>query len=103
MALTKKISCLSLFMGWVSVVRHSTADALNIVKPSATGAVGLVPSYGVLDLNSTIRVADNVVVRISANNIMNEHYFTKRPAFYPGPGVWSSDGRSFNCMIGFKV
>jgi Fe(3+) dicitrate transport protein len=36
----------------------------------------------------------NLILRMSANNLTDQQYFTKRPAFYPGPGVWPSDGRS---------
>ena len=34
------------------------------------------------------------------NNILDKQYFTKRPLFYPGPGVWSSDGRSIVISLG---
>lgn len=86
-----------------SYTGKSFADPLNTVKPSATGAVGLVPSYGLLDINSTIRVTKNVNIRFNINNVTDEHYFTKRPTMYPGPGVWSSDGRSITASIGIKI
>jgi Fe(3+) dicitrate transport protein len=38
-------------------------------------------------------------LRLSANNLTDESYFTKRPEFYPGPGVWPSDGRSYNASV----
>jgi len=77
-----------------SYTAESYADPLNTREPNATGAVGLVPAYGLLDLNASFRATDYLTLRISANNLTDEQYFTKRPAFYPGPGVWSSDGRS---------
>jgi Fe(3+) dicitrate transport protein len=86
-----------------SYTASSFADALNTKKPSANGSVGLVPAYGILDLNSTMRFKNGVVLRINLNNVTNENYFTKRPQFYPGPGVWSSDGRSVNVTIGIKI
>jgi|JI10StandDraft_1071094.scaffolds.fasta_scaffold03671_17 Fe(3+) dicitrate transport protein len=85
-----------------SYVGDSFADALNTVAPSANGAVGLVPGYGLLDLNSTL-VIRQVAVRVNVNNVTNQSYFTKRPSFYPGPGIWPSDGRSFVVSVGFKV
>ena len=81
--------------------RRSYADALNTRTPSTNGAVGLVPSYGLLDLSGSFQVRANVALRASINNLTDEKYFTKRPEFYPGPGVWPSDGRSVNVSIGF--
>ncbi|HRJ31543.1 MAG TPA: TonB-dependent receptor [Cyclobacteriaceae bacterium] len=85
-----------------SYVGETFADAMNTVLPSATGAVGLVPGYGLFDLNSTF-VFHSFTVRINVNNITNKQYFTKRPTFYPGPGIWPSDGRSLVVSVGFKV
>jgi Fe(3+) dicitrate transport protein len=82
---------------------ESYADALNTVTPSSNGAVGLVPSYGVLDVNTSFRISDNLVFRVNLNNVTNKQYFTKRPTFYPGPGIWSSDGRSINCTVALKI
>jgi Fe(3+) dicitrate transport protein len=76
---------------------------MNTKEPSATGAVGLVPAYGLLDFNSTFLVLKNITLRVNMNNITNRQYFTKRPSFYPGPGIWTSDGRSVVVSIGFKV
>jgi Fe(3+) dicitrate transport protein len=86
-----------------SYTARSYADALNTLKPSANGAVGLVPSYGLLDLNATYRLTKSMMIKLNVNNLTNEQYFTKRPSFYPGPGVWSSDGRSVNLTLGLKI
>ncbi len=85
-----------------SYVGDTFADALNTVVPSANGAVGLVPGYGLFDINSTFLIRQ-VTVRVNVNNVTNRSYFTKRPAFYPGPGIWPSDGRSLVVSVGFKV
>lgn len=85
-----------------SYVGDTFADALNTVIPTANGAVGLVPAYGLFDLNSTF-VIRQVTVRVNINNLTNHNYFTKRPSFYPGPGIWPSDGRSLVVSVGFKV
>ncbi|MBX2915622.1 MAG: TonB-dependent receptor [Cyclobacteriaceae bacterium] len=85
-----------------SYVGDTFADALNTVSPSANGAMGLVPAYRLLDLNSTFLIR-NVTVRVNINNLTNRQYFTKRPSFYPGPGIWPSDGRSVVVSVGFKV
>ena len=94
----KKLSVSLLF----SYTAESFADPLNTLEPSATGAVGLVPAYGLLDLNASYRYR-NFVLRFNVNNLLNEHYFTKRPTFYPGAGVWPSDGRSVVVTVGVKI
>ncbi|MGC3943746.1 MAG: TonB-dependent receptor [Chryseolinea sp.] len=86
-----------------SFTGESYADPLNTVAPGATGAVGLVPSYGLLDVNTSFRISEAIKIRFNINNVTNEQYFTKRPTMYPGPGVWPSDGRSISASIGFKI
>ncbi len=86
-----------------SYTGETYADALNTKTPSKTGAIGLVPSYSVMDVNASFRISRQLLFRMNFNNIANKQYFTKRPAFYPGPGVWSSDGRSINCSIALKI
>lgn len=86
-----------------SYTSSSFADALNTVTPSANGAVGLVPSYGLLDFAASYKFSTAFTVKASLNNLTNEHYFTKRPSFYPGPGVWSSDGRTWNVSAAIRI
>ena len=86
-----------------SYVDKSYSDALNTEIPSANGAKGVVPSYGVLDFNTSFRIKQNYTLKIGLNNLTNEQYFTKRPTGYPGVGVWSSDGRSAVVSFGFKI
>ncbi|MFV8368670.1 TonB-dependent receptor family protein [Flavobacterium sp. LB2R40] len=86
-----------------SYTSDSFADALNTVKPSISGASGIVPSYQLLDLNLAIQLTDKIKVQINANNILDNHYFTKRPQFYPGPGIWPSDGRTVSGTVSIKI
>lgn len=87
-----------------SYTADTYADALNTVKPPAsTGAVGLVAGYGLLDMNASFKFTKNLELKANINNITNKQYFTKRPMFYPGPGVWPSDGRSFNISVAIKL
>lgn len=86
-----------------SYTSESYADALNTEKPSASGAVGLVPSYGLLDINASVKITQGMLVRLNLNNVADRQYFTKRPSMYPGVGVWSSDGRSVNVTIALKI
>ena len=95
----KKASLTTLY----SYTAQSYADAFNTVKPSANGSVGLVPSYGIIDFNSTFRVSKMIIVKANVNNALNKMYFTKRPQFYPGPGIWASDGRGFSLSVSTKI
>lgn len=95
-----KISVSALY----SYVSSTFADALNTeVPPAATGAVGLVPSYGLLDLNAGIRFSKIVELKLNISNAANKQYFTKRPMFYPGPGIWPSDGRNFSASVAIRL
>ncbi|MTH17675.1 TonB-dependent receptor [Flavobacterium sp. LC2016-01] len=91
------------FSALYSYTAESYADALNIVTPSASGAVGLVPAYQLLDLNLALRLTDNIKLQFNLSNVFDEHYFTKRPQFYPGPGIWPSDGRTFSGTVSIKI
>ena len=86
-----------------SYVSDSYSDPLNTIQPTANGARGVVPSYGIWDLNLACKFAKRFILRAGVNNFLNTSYFTKRPVIYPGGGVWSSDGRSFVCSIGFRI
>ena len=86
-----------------SYVAQTFSDALNTTIPSANGAVGPVPAYSLWDLNGSWRIKRGLSVRGSINNLLNTQYFTKRPTFYPGPGVWPSDGRSAVLTVGITI
>lgn len=86
-----------------SYVSRSFADAFNTVLPTANGAKGEVPSYALVDFNATLHLTDRYTLRLGINNLMNKSYFTKRPAFYPGPGIWPSDGRGVVVTVGVKI
>lgn len=83
-----------------SYTSETFADALNtVVPPASTGAVGLVPSYRLFDVNTAFRIFQNLDLRLNINNLFDKKYFTKRPSFYPGPGVWPSEGRNMNASF----
>lgn len=86
-----------------SFTGKSYADALNTETPPASGAVGVVPAYGVLDINTTWRISPLLQFRLNVNNLTDKQYFTKRPQFYPGPGIWPSDGRSVTATFGISI
>jgi len=82
-----------------SYTAGSYSDALNTEKPDASGAIGIVPAYSILDFAGHYRFSKNLTFGMAINNIMDENYYTKRPQLYPGPGIWPSDGRSFTFTI----
>ncbi len=95
----KKLSVSALY----SYTAETFADPLNTLTPDANGAVGLVPSYGILDLNAGYRFSKSLEIKVSVNNATNLSYFTKRPMFYPGPGIWSSDGRNYTVTVSVRL
>lgn len=78
------------------------SDALNTQTAPPTGARGYTPGYGIWDLNLSLRASSMFFFRAGVNNIFDKSYFTKRPTFYPGPGIWPSDGRNFYLTVGIK-
>ncbi|MCS6904449.1 MAG: TonB-dependent receptor [Bacteroidia bacterium] len=82
-----------------SYTAASFADPLNTPEPNPTGSIGLVPAYLLWDCNVSWQVSKNFEFRAGLHNITNKQYFTKRPTFYPGPGIWPSDGRNWNMSL----
>lgn len=84
----------------VSHVSRTFADARNTATPSANGATGIVPAYTLVDLHGSLTLPRRIALSGGVSNLFDLHYFTKRPQFYPGPGVWPSDGRSVFLSLG---
>ncbi|GAA4322716.1 TonB-dependent receptor [Mucilaginibacter gynuensis] len=95
----KRVSVSALY----SYTGNTFADALNSVIPTATGSAGLVPAYHLFDFNSSVFISSHLQLRLNLNNAFNRQYFTKRPQFYPGPGIWPSDGRLFSTTLVIKL
>lgn len=86
-----------------SYTSETFSDPLNTIAPPASGARGLTPAYGLWDLNIAVPAGRYLNVRGGLNNIFNKQYFTKRPTFYPGPGIWPGDGRNWYLTVGVKI
>ena len=86
-----------------SYVGETYSDPTNTETPTANGAKGIVPAYGVWDLNMSVAFGGHLLLRAGINNLFDKQYFTKRPLFYPGPGVWSSDGRGVVVSLAVKI
>jgi Fe(3+) dicitrate transport protein len=55
------------------------------------------------DADLSVQVHPLAKFRIGLNNLFDKQYFTKRPVFYPDPGIWPSDGRNAYCLITVKL
>ncbi|MCF0049030.1 TonB-dependent receptor [Dyadobacter sp. LJ53] len=86
-----------------SYVSKTFSDALNTPVAQSTGAKGPVPAYHLWDLNASWLITKAISARISVNNLADKNYFTKRPASYPGPGIWPSDGRTAVISLGVNI
>jgi Fe(3+) dicitrate transport protein len=84
-------------------VSSTYSDALNTYTPPANGSKGYTPGYGTLDFNGMVQLNSVLGVRAGVNNITNKQYFTKRPTFYPGPGIWPADGRNMYVTLAVKL
>ncbi len=97
-----------LYKGFSSTIQYSYtassfSDALNTVTAPASGAKGFTPAYSIWDFNASLRANSIFTIRAGINNIFDKKYFTKRPTFYPGPGIWPSDGRNVYVTVGIKI
>lgn len=97
--LYKGFSCTILY----SYTSASYSDALNTYLPPSNGARGFTPAYSIWDFNASFRANSMFTIRGGVNNILDNQYFTKRPTFYPGPGIWPSDGINVYVTVGFKI
>ena len=95
----EKLSCTFLY----NYTSSTFSDAANTRTPPRSGAIGFTPAYSILDFNSSLRVTSFLKVRAGISNILNKQYFTKRPTFYPGPGIWPSDGRNVYITMEIKI
>jgi Fe(3+) dicitrate transport protein len=86
-----------------SYTAESYADPLNTLTPNVSGSVGLVPAYALWDASIAVGLSDNMKFTLQCTNMLNAQYFTKRPQFYPGPGIWPSDGRGVYTSFLFSL
>lgn len=97
-----------LYKGFSCTILHSYtsstfSDALNTKDPPVSGARGFTPAYTIWDVNASLKTNSFFSIRAGVNNIFDKQYFTKRPTFYPGPGIWPSDGRNAYVTLGIKL
>jgi Fe(3+) dicitrate transport protein len=86
-----------------SYVSETFSDPLNTKIPPSNGSKGPVPAYGLWDIDASAHFLKYFEIKLGVNNLLDKQYFTKRPTFYPDPGIWPSDGRSFYMTVGIKI
>jgi Fe(3+) dicitrate transport protein len=91
---------LKLSYQYAYTAQHYT-DATNAEwVPNAV--VGVVPSYGVMDLSASYQWKW-FTLQAGINNLADATYFTRRATSYPGPGILPADGRSFYVSLRWAI
>jgi Fe(3+) dicitrate transport protein len=78
------------------------SDATNAAS-STDGSVGIIPAYHTIDLTANYSFSKKWLLSLTANNLTNTMYFTRRTTGFPGPGIIPSEGRSFYATLQFKL
>ena len=78
-------------------------DAANTVEPNATGTIGQIAGFTVMDASITYNFLRNYNIRAGVNNLTDEMYSTRRAGGYPGPGLLPANGRTFFIGLGVKL
>ncbi|CAL2086152.1 Fe(3+) dicitrate transport protein [Tenacibaculum sp. 190524A05c] len=77
-------------------------DADNSDEPDLSNAVrGSIPAYGILDFSASYSYKF-FKLEVGVNNLLDEVYFTRRAAGYPGPGIIPSAPRNWYTTLQFK-
>jgi Fe(3+) dicitrate transport protein len=83
-------------------VSKQFSDANN-TEFVATGAVGVIPSYAIVDWSVDYSFMKSYHIGGGVNNVRDAAYFSRRINMYPGPGILPGDGRTFYVTIGAKI
>lgn len=86
----------------VNYVSDQYSDANNTAF-SATGLVGYIPAYTLLDLAVNWKFLTHYHLSAGVNNLADVRYFSRRINMYPGPGILPGDGRSFYFTFGINL
>ncbi len=81
-------------------VQAHFSDATN-AEAVADATRGIIPTYAVQDLALSYDWK-RFRFQTGVNNLLDEKYFTRRAAGYPGPGIIPADGRSFYLTVGIS-
>ena len=70
-------------------------DALNTRTAGANAQTGLLPSFRILDMGTSLSLFSDYQLKFGVNNVLNERYATRRSGGYPGPGILPGLPRNF--------
>ncbi len=83
-------------------VSDQFTDATNATEGGVSAVVGTIPAYSIMDFSVSYQYK-MFRIETSINNLADRMYFTRRATGYPGPGIISSDGRSFYMTLQVKL
>jgi Fe(3+) dicitrate transport protein len=75
-------------------------DAANTETPNATGTIGKLSDYQIMDASLSYKFMEHYNFKAGVNNIADEKYATRRAGGYPGPGIMPSNARTIFVSIG---
>jgi Fe(3+) dicitrate transport protein len=78
----------------LSSIGEVFSDAMNTLTPNATGTIGKILGYQVMDASLSYQLLERYNLKIGVNNLADEKYATRRASGYPGPGLIPGNGRS---------
>ncbi|MGB5941947.1 MAG: TonB-dependent receptor [Leeuwenhoekiella sp.] len=80
------------------------SDATNAPRDlsSASGILGSIPGYDVLDLSFSYSY-NKLILETGVNNLLDNSYFTRRATGYPGPGILPAEPRTWYITLGIKL
>jgi Fe(3+) dicitrate transport protein len=77
-------------------------DATNATNGGLSAVIGLIPAYTIMDASMSYQFK-KFKLEGSANNFLNQYYFTRRATGYPGPGIIPADNRTFYLTLQVKI
>ena len=84
----------------LSSVGDVFTDAVNTETPNATGTIGKLSGYQVMDASLSYKFMEYYNFKAGVNNIADQKYATRRAGGYPGPGIMPGNGRTVFVSIG---
>lgn len=84
-----------------SYTSQQFTDATNTVS-SSNAIHGVIPAFGVMDCSVKYQ-RSWLSLNAGVNNVLNNMYFTRRAAGYPGPGLIPADGRNWFVTVGVDI
>ena len=84
-----------------SYLSDQFSDSTNAINSNLSGVIGTIPSYDILDVSISYSFK-RIRLESGINNILNNHYFTRRATGYPGPGIIPSPPRNTYITLQYK-